>query len=351
MVKIERVMKRVYDRRRLQRAWQSVKKNAGAAGIDKMTVGDFAEREQELLEVIRAKLKAGKYRFKPARRKEIPKPGTTKKRKLGIPVVMDRIVGQSLHTVLEEIFEPGFTESNFGFRRGKSQQQAVAFMRRLIANGRDWCVAIDLQNFFDKIPHGLILKLIRRKIRDEQLVTLIARSLKAGTIVDGVFEKSTEGCPQGSPVSPILSNIVLNELDQELERRGHKYCRWADDFVILMKSERAARRVMEGITEYLEEELGLLVNREKSKIAPSKDVEFLGFQILREKIRVSIKSRKRFKNKVRELTKRNNGFSMHYIIQRLNLYLRGWHISASRNSRRYFWSWTGLSATDCDRCN
>jgi group II intron reverse transcriptase/maturase len=197
-------------------------------------------------------------------------------------------------------------------------------MRRAIVDGREWCAAIDLQSFFDKIPHGLILKLIRRKIRDEQLVTLIARALKAGTIVDGVFEKSKEGCPQGSPVSPILSNIVLNELDQELERRGHRYCRWADDFVILVKTERSADRVMEGITVYLEEELGLLVNREKSKIAPSKEVEFLGFQILREKIRVSAKSRKRFKDKVRGLTKRNNRFSMHEITQRLNLYLRGW---------------------------
>lgn len=323
-MKIERVMERVYDRRRLQRAWQSVKRNAGAAGIDKMTVGDFAKREQELLEIIHAKLEAGKYRFKPARRKEIPKAGTSKKRKLGIPVVMDRIVGQSLHTVLEEIYEPDFTESNFGFRRGKSQRQAVAHMRRAIMDGREWCVAIDLQSFFDKIPHGLILKLIRRKIRDEQLVTLIARALKAGTIVDGVFEKSREGCPQGSPVSPILSNIMLNELDQELERRGHRYCRWADDFVILLKTERAADRVMEGITVYLEEELGLLVNRGKSKIAPSKEVEFLGFQILREKIRVSAKSRKRFKDKVRDLTKRNNRFSMNEVIQRLNLYLRGW---------------------------
>jgi RNA-directed DNA polymerase len=323
-VKIERVMERVYDRRRLNRAWQSVKRNAGAAGIDRMTVEDFEKREQELLEVIHAKLEAGKYRFKPARRKEIPKPGTKKVRKLGIPVVMDRIVGQSLHTVLEEIFDPGFAASNFGFRRGKSQQQAVTHMRRGIGEGRDWCVAIDLRSFFDKIPHGLILKLIRRKISDERVATLIARSLKAGTVVDGVFEKSREGCPQGSPVSPILSNIALNELDHELERRGHRYCRWADDFVILVKTERAARRVMEGITSYLEKDLGLPVNREKSKVAPSKDVEFLGFQILGNKIRVSNKSRKRFKEKVRELTKRNNRFSMYEVIHRLNGYLRGW---------------------------
>ena len=323
-VKIERVMERVYDRRRLYRAWQAVKKNAGAAGIDRMTVEDFSRREQELLELIHGKLEAGIYRYKPARRKLIPKPGTTKERKLGIPIVMDRIVSQSLHTVLEEIYDPGFTKSNFGFRRGKSQHQAINHMKRAIAEGREWCAAIDLKSFFDKIPHGLILKLIRRKISDERLVTLIARALKAGTMVDGVFEKSTEGCPQGSPVSPILSNIVLNELDQELERRGHRYCRWADDFVILVKTERAAGRVMEGITAYLENELGLPVNREKSQVSPSKDVAFLGFQILRGKIRISIKSRKRFKDKVRELTKRNNGFSMYEIIRGLNVYLRGW---------------------------
>jgi RNA-directed DNA polymerase len=197
-------------------------------------------------------------------------------------------------------------------------------MRRAITDGGEWCVAIDLKSFFDKIPHGLILKLIRQKIRDEHVVTLIARSLKAGTIVDGIFEKSTEGCPQGSPVSPILSNIVLNELDQEMERRGHRYCRWADDFVIFVKTERAAERVMDGITTYLEKELGLPVNREKSKTAPSKDVEFLGFQVLRGKIRVSTKSRERFKEKIRAMTKRNNRLSMYKVTQELNGYLRGW---------------------------
>ena len=197
-------------------------------------------------------------------------------------------------------------------------------MRRAVADGREWCVAIDLKSFFDKIPHELILKLIRQKISDECVVTLTARSLKAGTMVDGVFEKSTEGCPQGSPVSPTLSNIVLNELDQELERRGHRYCRWADDFVILVKTERAAGRVMDGITRYLEKELGLLVNREKSMTAPSRDVAFLGFQVLRGKIRVSTKSRERFKDKIREMTKRNNRFSMYEAIRELNGFLRGW---------------------------
>ena len=323
-MKIENVMERVYGRRRLRLAWQQVEKNAGAAGVDQMTVEDFATRKGELLDLIHAKLEAGTYRFKPARRVLIPKPGTTKKRKLGIPVVMDRIVSQSLYTVLEEIFDPGFTKSNFGFRRGKSQHQAVEHLRQAVVEGYEWCTAVDLQSFFDEIPHGLILKLIRRKIRDERLVTLIARALKAGVMVDGILEKTTKGCPQGSPVSPILSNIVLNELDHELERRGHRYCRWADDFVIVVKSERAAKRVMTSITKYLEEELGLPVNREKSLVAPPDKVEFCSFNILRGKIRIGTKARKRFNDQVRRMTPRNNGWSMFRVIQSLNEYLEGW---------------------------
>ncbi|RLC12496.1 MAG: group II intron reverse transcriptase/maturase, partial [Deltaproteobacteria bacterium] len=167
-------------------------------------------------------------------------------------------------------------------------------------------------------------KLVRRKIADERLVTLVARALKAGTMVNGKFEKTTKGCPQGSPLSPMLSNIVLNELDQELEKRGHQYCRWADDFLILLKSERAAKRVMKGITGHLESNLKLPVNKEKSQVALVKDVPFLGFQILLEKIRVSNKARLKFKAKVRELTRRNNPLSMYQVIQKLKVYLRGW---------------------------
>lgn len=323
-MKIENVMERVYERRRLSHAWQQVEKNAGAAGIDQMKVEDFAMRKGELLDLIHSKLEAGTYRFKPARRVLIPKPGTTKKRKLGIPVVMDRIVSQSLYTVLEEIFDPDFTKSNFGFRRGKSQHQAVEHLRQAVVEGHVWIAAVDLQNFFDEIPHGLILKLIRRKVHDERLVTLIARALKAGVIVDGTLRKTTKGCPQGSPVSPILSNIVLNELDHELEKRGHRYCRWADDSAIAVKSERAAKRVNDTITDYLEKVLGLPVNREKSRVALSHKVEFLGFEILRGKIRISIPARMRFKDRVRRLTPRNNGQSMYRVIKTLNDFLRGW---------------------------
>jgi group II intron reverse transcriptase/maturase len=237
---------------------------------------------------------------------------------------MDRIVGASMHNVLEEIFDPEFTESNFGFRRGKSQHQAIRHLQKLVQEGREWAVAIDLKSFFDEIPHGLILKLIRRKVADEQFVTMIARLLKAGVIVNGVFEKTTKGCPQGSPLSPMLSNIVLNELDHKLEERNLGYARWADDFVIVVRSERAAQRVMKGTIAYLEEALGLIVNQEKSRVALIKEITFLGFQLLRGKIRVSNKARKRFRDRVRELTHRNNPLSMYQVIQELNNYLRGW---------------------------
>jgi RNA-directed DNA polymerase len=323
-VKTERVLERVYDWGRLRIAWKQVEKNAGAAGMDKMTVEAFKEREGYLLREIQAKLKAGIYRFQPARRALIEKEGSRKKRKLGIPTVMDRIVSQSAHLVLEGIFDSGFTSSNFGFRRGKSQHRAIRHVQQAVNEGREWCVSIDLESFFDEIPHGLILRLIRRKIQDERFVTLIARALKAGVIVEGRYEETVKGCPQGSPMSPILSNIVLNELDQELEKRGHRYGRWADDFIILVKSERAGIRVMESITGYLEGGLGLPVNKEKSKVAPIKEVGFLGFQILRGKLRVSNQAREKFKKKVREMTKRNNPLSMRQVIEALNQYLAGW---------------------------
>jgi RNA-directed DNA polymerase len=323
-VKHSKVLEKVYEPRRLRAAWRQVKRNAGAAGIDQMTVGLFEQREEELLELIHEKLKAGTYRFKPAKRATIPKEGTAKMRKLGIPVVMDRVVSQSVNLVFAEIFDPMFTKSNYGFREEHSQHQAIRHVQQIVIDGYPWCASIDLASFFDQIPHQLIFKLIRRQIADEGLVTLIARALKAGIVVDGKYQKTTKGCPQGSPLSPMLSNIVLNELDWELERRGHRYCRWADDFLVLLKSERSAKRVMVGVAKYLEEQLGLPINRDKSQVAAVKDVAFVSFQILIGKIRVSNKARVKFKNTVRELTKRNNPLSMYQIIEQLNEYMRGW---------------------------
>ena len=324
MNKHENVLEKVYEPRRLIEAWQQVKSNAGAAGIDRMSVKDFEERKGELMPIIRNKLMDGTYRFKPARRVEIPKPGTSKTRKLGIPVITDRIVSTSIQRVFEEIFEADFTSSNYGFRRGHSQHQAIAYVKKKVEEGYTWCASIDLKGFFDEIPHSLILKLIRRKIADERLVTLIARALKAGVIVDGKFEKTTKGCPQGSPLSPMLSNIVLNEMDQELDRRGLIYCRWADDSVILLKSERAAHRVSEGMIKYLEEGLNLPVNREKSEVAKFKDITFLGIRISGSRTKISDEAIWKFKQKVKVLTRRNNPLSMHQIITELSRYLRGW---------------------------
>ena len=318
------MLERVYEPRRLLEAWQQVKTNAGAAGIDRMSVKDFEERKGELMPVIRNKLRQGTYRFKPARRVEIPKDGSSKTRRLGIPVIMDRIVSTSIQRGFEQIFEQEFTSSNYGFRRGRSQHQAIAYVKKKVEEGYSWCASIDLKGFFDEIPHDLILKLIRRKIADERIVTLVARALKAGVVVKGVFEKTTKGCPQGSPLSPMLSNIVLNEMDQELERRGLTYCRWADDSVILLKSERAAQRVSGGMIKYLEGTLNLPVNREKSEVAKFKDITFLGIRISGRKIRISEKAIARFKWKVKSLTRRNNPLSMYQIITELSQYLRGW---------------------------
>ena len=310
MSKQENVLEQVYEPRRLLEAWQKVKTNAGAAGIDRMSVDDFEERKSELMPIIRDKLIQGTYRFKPARRVEIPKDGSSKSRKLGIPVIMDRIVSTSIQRVFEQIFEREFTSSNYGFRRGRSQHQAITYVKEKVEEGDSWCASIDLKGFFDEIPHDLILKLIRRKIADERIVTLVARALKAGVVVNGVFEKTVKGCPQGSPLSPMLSNIVLNEMDQELERRGLTYCRWADDSVILLKSERAAQRVSEGMINYLEGTLNLPVNREKSEVAKFKDITFLGIRISGRKIRISEKAIAKFKRKVKSLTHRNNPLSM-----------------------------------------
>lgn len=323
-MRYEKVIERVYDPRRLWTAWRQVKKNAGAAGIDQMSVEDFDERKDELFQLIHEKLKTETYRFRPAKRVLIPKEGSSKMRKLGIPVIMDRIVSQAINLVFGEIFDQDFTKSNYGFRRGHSQHQAIRHVRDIVREGHEWCASVDLASFFDEIPHNLILKLIRRKISDEKLVTLIARALKAGIMVDGQYKETTKGCPQGSPLSPMLSNIVLNELDHELEKRGHRYCRWADDFVIIVKSERAANRVMSGIVNYLEVDLNLPVNKKKSQVALIKDVTFLGFKILRGKVRISDKARLKFKKKIRELTRRNNPLSIYQIIQDLNEYLRGW---------------------------
>lgn len=324
MNKITNVIEQVYDPGRLQVAWQQVRKNDGAAGIDNMSVKDFEERGKTLAPLIAKKLKSDNYRFKPAKRVYIEKEFSNKLRPLGIPVVMDRIVSQSMNLVLNEIFDKTFTNSNFGFRKERSQHMAIKYVQRLVKANYKWCAAIDLKSFFDEIPHNLIMKLLRRKIKDERFITLVARALKSGIIYEGKFEKTIKGCPQGSPISPILSNIVLNELDQELERRGLKYCRWADDFLIMVRSERAAKRILENITRFLEEDLGLTVNNEKSQAVHISKVTFLGFKIHREKIIISPKAREKFKDKVRKLTKRNNPLSMHEIIKQLNKYLQGW---------------------------
>lgn len=317
------VMEKVYEKRRLLEAWQQVKRNDGVAGIDNMTVKEFEERRRELLPIIRNKLIDGTYKFKPTKRIHILKEGG-KVRNISIPTVMDRIVAQSVNTVLTELYETEYSRSSFGFRKGKSQREAIEYSRKIVNSGKRWAVSIDLKSFFDEIPHELIFKLIRRKVSDERFVTLIARGLKSGVRIEGKLEKTSKGIGQGSPSSPTISNIVLTELDREIERRGLQHCRWADDFVIFLSSERAGHRVMKGITGYLEEKLELPVNKEKSIVAKVKEISFLGFRIVRKKIQVAPKALKKCMERIRELTVRNNPVSMRRIIVELNEFLRGW---------------------------
>lgn len=274
-MKYQNVIERVYDQGHLYQAWQQVCKNASVIGIDQLTVEIFECRKEKLLELIQDKLKAGTYHFKPARRLPIPKADSSKMRKFGIPVVMDRVVSQSINSVLEQIFEPDLNDFNFEFRKEKSQHQVIQHVQRKVTDDYGWCVSVDLKAFFDKIPHNRIFKLIRKKITDEPMMTLISRALKTGVRVNGKVNKITKGCPQGSAVLPMISNIVLNELDHELGGRNHLYCRWKDDFVVLLKSKKAAERVMAGIIRYLEEELDLPVNKEKSLVAEVKRVSNL----------------------------------------------------------------------------
>ncbi len=300
-IKQERVMERICEPCRLHEAWQQVKQNAASTGIDKVTVEKFESRKPEFIEIISKKLRTGRYHFNPARRVLITKEETARLMKLEIPMVMDRVVSQSESLVFEEIFDPCFTEFNFGFRRGRSQSMAIQHVQEMVREGYKWCPFIKLESFFDEVPHELILKLIRGKIADEQLLTLTSRALKARVTVKGRAEKREKGCPQGAPLSPMLSNIVLNELDQELERLGVRYCRWADDIVILLKTEIAAGRVLKRVTSYLKEHLNLPVNEKKSGVKNIEYVTFLGFRILDGKIRVSEKDRRKFKSKMREL--------------------------------------------------
>jgi len=272
----EELWGRVFSRENLYAALERVQRNGGAPGVDGMRVEELPEHLREHWESIREKLETGRYRPSPVKRVEIPKPGGGK-RQLGIPTVQDRMIQQALQQVLSEEFEGTFSEHSYGFRSGRSAHDAVEAAREYIEAGYQWTVDIDLEKFFDTVHHDQLMVRMKAKIADKRVLRLVNEYLKAGAMIDGEVVKSEEGAPQGSPLSPLLSNIVLSELDEKLEERGHRFVRYADDCNIYVKSERAAQRVMESTSRFIERRIRLKVNEKKSAIGRAVERQFLGF--------------------------------------------------------------------------
>lgn len=316
-------MAAVLTRDNLRSAWKRVKANKGAPGIDGIAIEDLPAYLRAHWEDIRYQLETGRYRPQAVRRVEIPKDDGGK-RLLGIPTVMDRVIQQAIAQVLTPILDPGFSESSFGFRPGRNAHQAIKQVQGHVKAGYAIAVDIDLAKFFDTVDHDVLMSIIGRTIRDKALLALIGRYLRAGVLVGEHIEPSDIGTPQGGPLSPLLANILLNELDHELERRGHRFARYADDMVILVKSQRAGDRVMQSLTRYLEGRLKLKLNPAKSKVAKMSDCGFLGFTIIRGKIRWLDKKLAAFKHRVKELTGRSWGVSMATRLRKLGQYVRGW---------------------------
>ncbi len=319
----QELLQAVLARDNLARAWQRVKSNKGAPGIDGVTVEDWPAHAREHWPTVREQIHAGHYRPQAVRRVEIPKPAGGV-RLLGIPTVTDRVLQQAIAQVLTPIFDPTFSESSFGFRPGRNAHQAMRQVQAYVKDGRRIAVDIDLAKFFDTVNHDVLMNLLGRTIADTRLLDLIGSYLRAGVLVGEHIEPSDIGTPQGGPLSPLLANILLDQLDRELQRRGHRFARYADDLVILVKSTRAGERVMRSITRYLERTLKLEVNPAKSKVAPMSECSFLGFTIVGKRIRWTEKALAEFMHQVKELTGRSWGVSMDYRLHKLGQYVRGW---------------------------
>jgi RNA-directed DNA polymerase len=308
-------------------AYKRVKKNRGAAGVDNMEVDELEAYCRTHWHEIREELRNGSYKPQPVRKVEIPKPGGTGTRMLGIPTVLDRMIQQAISQVLTPIFDPTFSESSFGFRPGRSAHQAVLQAERYVREGYEWVVDMDLSQFFDRVNHDVLMSRIARRITDKDLLRLIRRYLQAGMMEGGLASPRHEGTPQGGPLSPLLSNILLDELDKELESRGHRFCRYADDFTIYVKSEAAGQRVMETLTKFLEKRLRLKVNREKSAVKRPSALNFLGYRFSGEndpRISVSKESVKKLRKKLKPEWKKGRGRSVKRTISRLNQIIVGW---------------------------
>ena len=317
------LMERVLAAENLRRAWKRVKANRGAPGIDGMHIEDFAQFARERWPSIRERLVDGNYRPQPVRRVLIPKPGGGE-RPLGIPTVTDRLIQQAIAQVLTPIFDPGFSASSFGFRPKRSAHGALRQVQADVRAGYRIAVDLDLAKFFDNVRHDILMARVARRVGDKRLLALIGRYLRAGVMVGETLEPSELGTPQGGPLSPLLANILLDDLDRELERRGHRFTRYADDLLILVRSHRAGERVKMSITAYLGRRLKLPVNEQKSRVAPVDECEFLGFTFRKGKLRWSASAFEDLKHRVRQLTGRSWGVSMAWRFHKLAQYLRGW---------------------------
>lgn len=317
------LMVRVLDSENLQRAWKRVKANRGAPGIDRMAIEDFAEFARSNWPVIRQALRDGRYQPQPVRRVSIPKPGGGE-RLLGIPTVVDRVIQQAIAQVLGPIFDPGFSDSSFGFRPERCAHGALRRVQAHIGEGYRIGVDLDLAKFFDNVQHDVLMARVGRKVRDQRLLGLIGKYLRAGVLVGETLQATALGTPQGGPLSPLLANILLDDLDKELEGRGHRFVRYADDLLILVKSHRAGERVMASVTRFLTRKLKLVVNEHKSHVVKTDHCLFLGFTFRGKKLRWSDRAFEDFRHKLRELTGRSWGVSMDYRLHKLTEYVRGW---------------------------
>jgi RNA-directed DNA polymerase len=319
-------MEEVVERSNLQLAYQRVVENKGAPGVDDVSVPEFKGWLKMHWPSVKRALLEGRYLPRPVRRVDIPKPSGGM-RMLGVPTLVDRLIQQALHQVLQPLFEPTFSDSSFGFRPGRGAHQAVRKAQGYIREGKRWVVDIDLEKFFDRVNHDVLMARVARQVSDARVLKLIRRFLEAGMMSDGLVEQRTEGAPQGGPLSPLLSNILLNDLDQELERRQLAFCRYADDCNIYVRSRVAGNRVMSGIRTFLEEALKLRVNLEKSAVARPWERKFLGFSVTvhrESRLRIAAASVQRLRQKVRDLMRAGRGRSLARTIEDLNPLLRGW---------------------------
>ncbi len=317
----------VWERQNLLRALQRVESNRGAPWVDGMTVEELRPYLINHWLEIREALDGGRYRPSPVRRVGIPKPDGGE-RQLGIPTVVDRFIQQAIAQVLTPLFEPHFSPHSYGFRPGRSAHGAMKQAQGYVQEGYDWVVDIDLEKFFDRVNHDMLMARVARVVKDKRVLKLIRAYLESGVMVNGVVMETEEGTPQGGPLSPLLSNIMLDDLDKELEKRGHKFVRYADDCNIYVKTRRAGERVMGSVVQFLEKKLKLKVNRQKSKVDRASKVKFLGFSFYKYRgevrIRVATKSLQRFRWRLRRLTRRTRSGKLEEVIREVNQYVRGW---------------------------